>query len=341
MQEAMKMIRDEIGPDAVILDSNPVRSKGIGGLFKQGVEVVAAYDPSAARAKADTPASSKPAGPAPAVRPAPQPSQRVAARYAAAAARPEPVARPETDRAENADKREDTDVPTGKLEPVIFPVLNLRDAAKQAAESASPISTAVIEPENIPPREVPAKAKPVPAPKAETVWTPSTERLHRRMEEKSAYEPRPALVEQQTVPEPLRDEIASLKNTVQAVANRMGLMTSDPALTLPPEILSLYTSLVERDVPEEMARRVALMAQAVQSRRTIKAETAARQIVMDRLGEPVPIRIRPNRQNVMFFVGPTGAGKTTTMAKLAGMLTLEHKLRVGFVNMDTYRIGAM
>jgi len=345
MQEAMKMIRDEIGPDAVILDSNPVRSKGIGGLFKQGVEVVAAYDPSAARKNADAPASSKPQGPAPAARPTPQPLQRVAARYAAVAARPEPAARAETDRAESADKSEDTDIPTGiptgKLEPVIFPVLNLRDAAKQAAESASPISTAVIEPENIPPREVPAKEKPVPAPKAETVWTPSTERLHRRMEEKPAYEPRPALVEQQTVPEPLRDEIASLKNTVQAVANRMGLMTSDPALTLPPEILSLYTSLVERDVPEDMARRVALMAQAVQSRRTIKAETAARQIVMDRLGEPVPIRIRPNRQNVMFFVGPTGAGKTTTMAKLAGMLTLEHKLRVGFVNMDTYRIGAM
>jgi flagellar biosynthesis protein FlhF len=341
MQEAMKMIRDEIGPDAVILDSNPVRSKGIGGLFKQGVEVVAAYDPSAARTNADTPASSQPAGPAPAVRPAPQPSQRVAARYAAAAAWPEPAARTETDRSEDADKREDTDIPTGKLEPVIFPVLNLRDAAKLAAESASPISTAVIEPENVPLREAPVKAEPASAPKAEAVWTPAAERLQSRAEEKPASEPRPAFVEYQTVPEPLRDEIASLKNTVQAVANRMGLMTSDPALTLPPDIMSLYNSLVERDVPEDMAHRVALMAQAVQSRRTIKAETAARQIVMDRLGEPVPIRIRPNRQNVMFFVGPTGAGKTTTLAKLAGMLALEHKLRVGFVNMDTYRIGAM
>jgi flagellar biosynthesis protein FlhF len=55
----------------------------------------------------------------------------------------------------------------------------------------------------------------------------------------------------------------------------------------------------------------------------------------------VPIRIRPYRQNVLFFVGPTGAGKTTTLVKLAGMLALEHKLRVGFVNMDTYRVGAM
>jgi len=337
MQEAMKMIRDEIGPDAVIMDSNPVRSKGIGGLFKQGVEVVAAYDPSAARKNADAPAPSKPAEPAPAAR-TPQASQRVAARYAAAA-RSETAARPETDRAESADKRGETDIPTGKLEPVIFPVLNLRAAAKPT-ESASPISTAVIEPENAPLQEAAAKAEPA-APKAETVWTPAAERLKRRAEEKPASEPRTALAECQAVPEPLRDEIASLKNTVQAVANRMGLMTRDPALTLPPEILSLYSGLIERDVPEDMARRVALMAQAVQSRRTVKAETAARQIVMDRLGEPVPIRIRPNRQNVMFFVGPTGAGKTTTLVKLASMLTLEYNLRVGLLNMDTYRIGAM
>ena len=150
MQEAMKMIRDEIGPDAVILDSNPVRSKGIGGLFKQGVEVVAAYDPSAVRTSVDTPVSSKLAArPAAAARPAPQASQRVAARYAAAA-RPEP-----------ADKREDTDADIRELDPVIFPVLNLRDAAKAGAEPASPISTAVIEPENVP-AEVPAKTEPAP-----------------------------------------------------------------------------------------------------------------------------------------------------------------------------------
>lgn len=340
MQEAMKMIRDEIGPDAVILDSNPVRSKGIGGLFKQGVEVVAAYDPSAARTNADTPASSQPAGPAPAVRPAPQPPQRVAARYAAAAAWPEPAARTETDRSEDADKREDTDIPTGKLEPVIFPVLNLRDAAKPTEEPDAPVSADAAESEMMPLRQAPEKPEPVSAPEAETVRsTASVQTL--RIEKKQESQAQPAFVEYEAEPEPLRNEIASLKDTVQAIAHRMGLMTSDPALTLPPDIMSLYNSLVERDVPEDMAHRVALMAQAVQSRRTIKAETAARQIVMDRLGEPVPIRIRPNRQNVMFFVGPTGAGKTTTLAKLAGMLALEHKLRVGFVNMDTYRIGAM
>ena len=320
------MIRDEIGPDAVILDSNPVRSKGIGGLFKQGVEVVAAYEPSAARKSAEksTPPqppampAAKPAAARP-VNPPLHAAQSVAARYAAAT-RPEPkdIAR------ENADNL------GTKLEPVIFPVLDLRGSMKSAAEPE-----AASEPDAV------AKTEPRRVPEAETVRNAVVERLLHQAEETPTSQPRPAFLEYQTEPEPLRDEIASLKDTVQAFAQRVNLMTKDPALTLPPDILNLYSGLVDRDVPEEIARRVAVMAQAAQSRRTVKAETAARQIVMDKLGDPVPIHIRPYRQNVLFFVGPTGAGKTTTLVKLAGMLALEHKLRVGFVNMDTYRIGAM
>lgn len=41
------------------------------------------------------------------------------------------------------------------------------------------------------------------------------------------------------------------------------------------------------------------------------------------------------------FVGPTGAGKTTTLAKLAARAQLEHGRRIGLVTIDTYRIGAV
>lgn len=45
--------------------------------------------------------------------------------------------------------------------------------------------------------------------------------------------------------------------------------------------------------------------------------------------------------SVMVFVGPTGVGKTTTIAKLAGKLALKDKKKVGLVTIDTYRIGAV
>lgn len=43
----------------------------------------------------------------------------------------------------------------------------------------------------------------------------------------------------------------------------------------------------------------------------------------------------------MILVGPTGVGKTTTIAKLAGKLALIDKKKVGLITIDTYRIGAV
>ena len=45
-------------------------------------------------------------------------------------------------------------------------------------------------------------------------------------------------------------------------------------------------------------------------------------------------------KNVIAIVGPTGVGKTTTVAKLAAILT-QRKLKVGLVTIDTYRIAAI
>lgn len=46
------------------------------------------------------------------------------------------------------------------------------------------------------------------------------------------------------------------------------------------------------------------------------------------------------RGNVV-LIGPTGVGKTTTIAKLAGRLALIEKKKVGLITIDTYRIGAV
>lgn len=44
---------------------------------------------------------------------------------------------------------------------------------------------------------------------------------------------------------------------------------------------------------------------------------------------------------VIVLVGPTGVGKTTTIAKLAGRFSLIEKKKVGLITVDTYRIGAV
>lgn len=44
--------------------------------------------------------------------------------------------------------------------------------------------------------------------------------------------------------------------------------------------------------------------------------------------------------HVAAFVGPTGVGKTTTIAKLAAMMSFQRKMKVALISIDNYRVGA-
>ncbi|WP_022664702.1 flagellar biosynthesis protein FlhF [Desulfospira joergensenii] len=48
----------------------------------------------------------------------------------------------------------------------------------------------------------------------------------------------------------------------------------------------------------------------------------------------------PRHPHAAAFVGPTGVGKTTTIAKLAAFLSFKKKKRVGLISIDNFRIGA-
>jgi flagellar biosynthesis protein FlhF len=47
------------------------------------------------------------------------------------------------------------------------------------------------------------------------------------------------------------------------------------------------------------------------------------------------------QKRIVAFVGPTGVGKTTSIAKLAARLALQNKKKVILMTMDGYRIGAV
>ena len=59
-----------------------------------------------------------------------------------------------------------------------------------------------------------------------------------------------------------------------------------------------------------------------------------------KFGRPRGIDFSGKRPKVIFFVGPTGVGKTTTVAKVASKLKVEQGRRIAFLTADTYRIAA-
>lgn len=69
---------------------------------------------------------------------------------------------------------------------------------------------------------------------------------------------------------------------------------------------------------------------------------AARKILVNILGEPQTISFREDgKPTVVIFLGPTGVGKTTTLAKIAADYSLNHEKKIGFITADTYRIAAV
>lgn len=80
-----------------------------------------------------------------------------------------------------------------------------------------------------------------------------------------------------------------------------------------------------------------------------EVETLARiqlaELIRPKIPPCVPITLEAPVQGggprVVVLVGPTGVGKTTTIAKLASPLTLARSRRVGLLTLDTYRIGAV
>jgi flagellar biosynthesis protein FlhF len=125
-----------------------------------------------------------------------------------------------------------------------------------------------------------------------------------------------------------------------------------------------YARLIEQEVADELARRVldlvaAELADAIDAgatpservvREAIERRIAAilpsddsdgligRLMMGGRLAGPALSAGAPRR---VAFVGPTGVGKTTTLAKIAAQLKLKRGLRVGIVAADTYRIAAV
>ena len=59
-----------------------------------------------------------------------------------------------------------------------------------------------------------------------------------------------------------------------------------------------------------------------------------------KFGQPQPIELSGRKPKVVFFIGPTGVGKTTTIAKIASRFKMEKGKKVALLTADTYRIAA-
>ncbi len=105
----------------------------------------------------------------------------------------------------------------------------------------------------------------------------------------------------------------------------------------------IYNQLVDNEVDEKYANQVISEIEGGLKKDASLDNilSAVYQKIVLKLGKTELLEIKPGKTKYVFFVGPTGVGKTTTIAKLASTLKVKKKVNVALLTADTYRIAAV
>lgn len=104
----------------------------------------------------------------------------------------------------------------------------------------------------------------------------------------------------------------------------------------------LYYTMLENEVNEQYANQIVDEIKKINKPNMpfnyALANTYQKMIL--KFGKPMEITPAEKGPKVIFFVGPTGVGKTTTIAKIASKFSVEGDKKVALLTADTYRIAA-
>ncbi len=179
-------------------------------------------------------------------------------------------------------------------------------------EQEHPIARPVIKP--VKPQILPDEPAPAPKEKSEKVIEEKLESLHN-------------LIEQQLVKENDEEEKESFSEGDDHSVEFMKL---------------IYNTLIDNEVDEKYVNELLDEVERVKTQKTsidaILSIIYQKMILM--FGQPGSIQPAEKGAKLIFFVGPTGVGKTTTIAKIASRLSVNDKKKVVLLTTDTYRIAA-
>lgn len=105
----------------------------------------------------------------------------------------------------------------------------------------------------------------------------------------------------------------------------------------------IFRQLLENEVEEQYANQMIAEIQASLKKETDVSKILANiyQRIVLKLGQTKTLEVVSGKTKYIFFIGPTGVGKTTTIAKLAYSLMEHKKAKVALLTADTYRIAAV
>ena len=106
----------------------------------------------------------------------------------------------------------------------------------------------------------------------------------------------------------------------------------------------IYEKLLENEVDEKYVNQIMDDVERVirtSSSMDVVLSSVYQKMIL-KFGQPAGIELPPvqGQPKIIFFIGPTGVGKTTTIAKIASKFKVDMGRKVAFMTADTYRIAA-
>jgi flagellar biosynthesis protein FlhF len=152
----------------------------------------------------------------------------------------------------------------------------------------------------------------------------------------------PANSESTAVSDEVSARLGSLQKMVENLSRSAHFRGSDE---IPPELFEIFTQLIDADMEDEIARELIFGLRQKGTPEQIADPTASRALLSAMVESDIrctsPILVEPGHRRIVALVGPTGVGKTTTIAKLAANFRLRDGIKMGLVTVDTYRIAAV
>lgn len=324
LKEAMANVKSELGVDAVILHTNKIKKGGILGFHaKEIVEVIAAVEDEPVvkeqKPAMDTGAASEAvlqaAAAARAIRnsaPEPQPTgnftpRNMVSQYQTAG----------TIEAISHAMAQNTPSPT------FGEVLASVNRAQEQAESEQPVL-----------KEEPAESVSVAEEKLVSVES-DAEQLSSEKETETASEDATDLdVKEQ--------EILDLQNQLEEMKSMLVEMSrnKDEAGGIPNLQRAMEAQGISQHVLEDMISKLN-GTEILAPQNSIKALKALEKYVRKAIRIANGITLYSDKPKIVALIGPTGVGKTTTLAKIAAKFVLEEGAKVALITADTYRISAV
>lgn len=137
----------------------------------------------------------------------------------------------------------------------------------------------------------------------------------------------------------LRAELAEVKDSINTFFDVLGLKRSKTGHDQTDQV---YYNLISRGISKEKAWGAIEKVRNESASRKIENSGAGLACIEDMIRQSLPAVNSPAPEpRVKVLIGPTGVGKTTTLAKLSAYCAVNEKKSVGLITTDTYRIAAV